>query len=437
MLRVVFTVAEFRTGPVHSELWAGVDNWFDCSSSCFLEICDIMISVDKKLEIKYSLHLIAAGAKIKMFGFGEKKFVGIDIGTSSVKIVELKIIENKPVLTNYALVSSSGPITGGKDANVAYFETFLPEQLKKMVKEAKLDGRDAYVSIPAFGGLITLIEFPSMEKEDLDQAIRFEAHKYIPVPLEDIVLSWDVVSKRSSDNLPITKRDASDGSGQSATADKNERTQVLLVAAQKSQVAKYEKLAKNSGFNLKSVEIESFALVRSLVGNDQGNFIIVDIGSRVCNIMLIEKGVIKVNRNIDAGGKDITKIIARSMNVDEDRADKMKLSGKNFFDIESNVNFPIIDLIVKEISRVVRAHYGNDAEAPVDGIILSGGTAGFSGIEDYFAKKLKIRTAIGNPFGRVEYDKRLEPRIGSISNQFAVSIGLALGGINDYLKDKK
>lgn len=371
-----------------------------------------------------------------MFGFGEKKFVGVDIGTSSIKVVELKIRGNKPMLTNYAWMNINDQMGGG-DPKGQYFESVLPAQLKRIIKEAKLEGRDAYFSMPAFGGLITLIDFPEMVKEDFDQAIRFEAHKYIPVPLEDIILSWEAVGKKTSDKKLAMRKDEVQGEIVRPGDHSGERMQVLLVAAQKSQVAKYEKLAKDSGFNLKSVEIESFSLVRSLVGNDQGNFVIVDIGARVCNIMLIEKGVIKINRNIDAGGKDVTKTISRSMNIDEDRAEKMKIAGKNFFDVESNISFPVIDMIVKEVSRVISVHYGEGSAASVDGVVLSGGTADFSGIEEYFSKKLSVRIIAGNPFGRVEYDKRLESRIRLVSNQFSVAIGLALGGANEYLKKKQ
>lgn len=371
-----------------------------------------------------------------MFGFGEKKFVGVDVGTSAIKIAELKIVSNKPTLTNYAWMRMDG-LTGGIEGSGAYLNDVLPTQLKRMIQKANLSGKNAYFSIPAFSGLITLIEFPEMEKEDLDQAIRFEAHKYIPVPLEDIVLSWDVVNKKDPSILSVKNNDP-DNPDAGDPERKDEKTQVLLVAAQKKQVSIYEKLAKDSGFKLKAVEIESFPLVRSLIGNDQGNFIIADIGSRVCNIMLVEKGIIKVNRNIDAGGRDVTRVIARAMNIDESRADALKISGKNFLDSESNMSFPVIDLIMKEILRVIKSHFGDESGASsVDGIILSGGMANFPGIQEYFSQKLGIRTISGNPFSRIGYDKKLEPVLESINNQFSVAIGLALGGVNDYLENKK
>lgn len=364
-----------------------------------------------------------------MFGFGKKIFIGIDIGTSSIKIVELTVKGNRPVLTNYAWVNIDDIVAKG-EMRPAYFDTILPEYIRRMLKESKMTGHDAYFSISSSGGLITLIEFPDMDVEELNQAIRFEAHKYIPVSLDDVVLSWDIVSKKNP-NKVIVKSEAITPANTKATDGKLE---VLLVAAPKNKIVKYEKLARDAKLQLKSIEIESFSLTRALVGNDQGNFIIVDIGSRVCNIILVEKGIIKANRNIDAGGKDISQIIAKSMNVSELKANALKASGENFLSSESNINFPVIDSIIAEISRVLKSFYKGDVKVAIDGIILSGGTAGLAGITEYFSEITGIKAVIGNPLGRIEYDKQIEPRIKEIGNQFSVAVGLALNGVDEYLK---
>ncbi|MFA5994665.1 MAG: pilus assembly protein PilM [Parcubacteria group bacterium] len=369
-----------------------------------------------------------------MFGFGEKQFIGIDVGTSSVKIVELKMSGNKPILVNYAWMPIDN-LLDDRGIKESYFEVALPEYLKRMIKEGHFSSREAIFSIPAFGGLITLIEFPNIEKSELDQAIRFEARKYIPMSLDDVILSWDVVKKDVSTRL-LNRKDA----GEEKKLEEKEkgvgenRLEVLLVAAPKNKVAKYEQLAIDAKLKLNAIEIESFSLVRSLIGNDQGNFVIVDIGSRICNIILVEKGVIKANRNMDAGGRDITKVIARSINVDNERAEKLKVSDNNFLSAESNVKFPVIDLIIGEVVRVIKAYYKDGDEAALDGIILSGGTARFSGLDEYFSKTLNIKTIIGNPLSRVDYDKRLQPQTAELGSYFSVAIGLALSGFDKYLK---
>ena len=100
-------------------------------------------------------------------GFGKKTFVGIDIGTSAIKIVELKMAGGKPVLSNYAWMSL-GKLSGVENDKLSDFDTLLPRYIKKMLKEAKIKGRDAYVSLPAFGGLITTINFPEMAEKDIE-----------------------------------------------------------------------------------------------------------------------------------------------------------------------------------------------------------------------------------------------------------------------------
>lgn len=348
--------------------------------------------------------------------FGKNKFLGIDIGTSAIKIAELRMNNNKPVLSNYAWMKY-GQSLADKNLKASSFDPLLLEYLKKIIREAKFESKNAYVSISSSGGLIMLVEFPAMSSSDLEQAIRFEAHKYIPTSLEDIVLSWDVVN---NEEVPA------DG----------KKMQVLLVAAPKSKVASYEKIISQAGLNLRTIEIESFSIVRSLIGNDPGNFIVVDIGARVCNIILVGKGIIRVNRNIDAGGKDMTRVISTSMGIDEERAEKMKVSGENFLADGKNTKFSALDSIVNEIRRVADAYCRSDKNVKIDEIILSGGTANMAGIEDYIGSQLKIKTMVGNPLGRIEYEKALESKLKETKARFSVAIGLALKGVEEFLVNK-
>lgn len=356
-----------------------------------------------------------------MFWFSKNTFLGIDIGNSSIKIVEIKAKNNKPVLSNYVR------------ADLGYTDKFRMDEeiwqkcIKKMLKEAGIKGTNAYVSIPSSGSLIVLFELPEMSKEDLDQAVRFEAHKYIPVSsLEDVIISWDAIDSGRSLLLRDNKNrlEGKNNSGKTV--------QIILVAASKNRVEKCEKVAKNVGLKMKSIEVENFAAVRSLIGNDQGNFVIVDLGAIVCNIMLVEKGVIKSSRNIDVGGKDVTKVISNSLQIDEQKAERMKLSGENFFNSDLGINFSFLEIVVGEIRKVLYNYYKTEETNHLNGIILSGGTAGLKGIENYFSEALKIRTFVGNPLSRIEYDHKLDPILNKDKTKLSVAIGLALRGFEEY-----
>lgn len=365
-----------------------------------------------------------------MFGFGKKYFLGIDIGTSSIKIVELGLDGNKPVLSNYGWVYLE-ELVKEKDS-LALWRRYI----SKIIQEGKFKSKDAFVSISSSGSLITLIEFPEMEKEDLNQAIRFEAHKYVPVPLEEVVLSWDVAESSKNNLKKSSDQVVMDNSEQ----EKNEvsrKIQVLLVAAPKNKVGKYEELIKDLDLKLKSIEIEGFSMTRALIGNDQGNFIILDMGARVCNIILVEKGMIKVNRNVSSGGLDITRTIAKSLNIEDSRADSLKMGGENFITGESKITFPSMEIVVNEIKRIIEAYYKNSEKKKIDGLILSGGTSGLKGIDEYFQNALGIKTMIGDPLSRIGYPRELEPKLNELKTRFSVSIGLALKGVEEYLKSKK
>jgi type IV pilus assembly protein PilM len=356
-----------------------------------------------------------------MFGFNKNIFLGIDIGNSSIKIVELKVQNNKPFLSNYAWMDLR--LAEGLRMD----EEVWTLSLKKIIQEEKIKGKKAYVAIPSAGSLIVLFELPEMAKEDLDQAVKFEAHKYVPVfSMEDVIISWEALES-SAQSLPAKSNVVSD---MDKKPDKT--TKILLVAASKNRVVKCEKVVKDVGLKLESIEVENFALTRSLVGNDQGNFVIVEIGSIVCSIILVEKGIIKASRNIDVGGEDVTKIISNSLQIDKQKAERMKLSGDDFFNSDLGINFSFLEVVIVEIKKVLYNYYKTEDVNHLNGIILSGGTAGLKGLDNYFSQLLKVKTFIGNPLSRVEYDHRLEPILSKEKTKFSVAIGLALRGFEKY-----
>ena len=369
-----------------------------------------------------------------MFDFfsSDDVVLGIDIGSASIKAVELRVVDGKPVLTNYAWMPIKEELLGKSDANPDMYYSALTACIKRIMKSASFSSKNAYVSIPAFGGLITIVDLPEMPENEIDKAIRFEAHKYIPTAIDELVVSWEVVGRKI-----VRKENVAAGSGEGEKM-ANNMLEVLLVVGSKERVLKYEKMFTDAQLKLMSVDIETFPLVRALVGNDDGTFILADIGAYDCNIALVEKKVIRASRNIDAGGNEITETIAKSMNIDFERAESLKVSERNFFSEDASMNFFTLDMIINEIGRIIESYRKKQGpDKNIDGIIVSGGTANMTGIANYFQSRLQIKTMIGNPFNRLSYDKKLETSLSRISNRFSVSIGLALKGIDGYLAQKK
>ena len=185
--------------------------------------------------------------------------------------------------------------------------------------------------------------------------------------------------------------------------------------------------------NVRAAELETFSIVRSLIGDDAGTYLIIDIGFRACNVILVEKGVIKISRNIDTGGNDITKSVAESFNVSWEKAEDMKKQQKDLINSkESGVVIYSLELIIDEIRRILESRKSeNSSSGKIDGIIISGGSANMKGLAGYISNTLGIRAVIGNPWKKIVFDEKLKSKIEKLGPSFSVAVGLALRGIEE------
>lgn len=360
-----------------------------------------------------------------MFTFKKPSFLGIDFGMSHIKAVECVIKNDKPYLTNYGEV-----LVDFSDLKDSASQSQTPEDkvtallallLRKMAPKSK----NAYVSMPGFSGLITLIELPKMSREELEKAVQFEAQRHIPSPLSEVVLSWDVVSKQViRDDTPIQKVQA---------VEMPSSVEVLLVAALHKEVEKYERYIAENSLKMEMLELETFSLVRSLASDDGKTFLIIDIGSRSTNLILVEDGFINVNRNVSAGGHEITTTLSEALNITWERADIMKAGDKDFLNNkESTIIFPSLELVINEARRIIAAYKEKHAGSSIDHVILSGGASKMKGLDAYLAKALDLQVSIGDPWEKISYDERLKDSVKGLGASYSVAIGLVLAGIESY-----
>lgn len=352
--------------------------------------------------------------------------MGIDFGTSSIKVVELSYENQKAKLENYGIVDLdlTSQFEKGNDNSVTSYEQRLNAALKGLIGRMKLpNGLQSYVSIPGFSGLITIIELPEMQSDELAKAIQFEAHKYIPSSLDEVAMSWEI----------IEHIDANKQLGQNLGKAGGKRIKVLLVAAPKKDIEHYDRLVSGVDLEVSAIELETFSIARSLVGDDAGNFFIIDIGSRATNMILLEKGVVMVNRNVDAGGSEITTTIADMMGISKQRSEAFKTGDKDLINsTESALIIPVLELIASESKRILNSYKEKNPNLRIDGIFLSGGSSKMKGLEQYFTKSLGMPVMIGNPWKKILYDEKAKPLIDVLGASFAVAIGLALRGLEEY-----
>ncbi len=352
--------------------------------------------------------------------FGKKKqyFLGIDFGTSLIKAVELVLEDGKPKLSNFGQVDlarlEKGELSEGNtydDEVVLYLRALLGSFHPKSTS--------AYIAMPAFIGLISLIELPEMNDDELKEAVKFEAHKYVPSPLEDVALSWEVAGTHE------------DEQGQ-------KRMEILLVAALKKEVERYQKYIADVNLQMEFLELETFSLARSIVGGEEGVFLLVDIGSRATNLILVENGIVKMSRNLDVGGKDVTRTLHEGLNVTLERAEALKKSTQDFLTTpESKMMFPSLDMISSEMTRILDSFHEKYPEGVCKGIILSGGTAQMTGLVTYYTQMFGLPVSIGDPWKRVVYDASVAPEVQKLGTSFSVALGLALSGIDALDETKK
>ena len=349
--------------------------------------------------------------------FGKKKGqLGVDVGTSSVKIVHLEPgrKENEFVLKNYGSITTLHYIRRS-EATVHAHSFKIPDVevgdlIGQVIKEmgGKAPTR-AVMSIPVHSSFITEVRLPAMQESEIGGALEYQAKSYIPVPLSEVELDWQVIENDASNKeVPI---------------------RVLLLAVPKGVIERYQGLAQTAGLDLASLEIETFSLGRSLLAGIPDSMIVLDIGSLNSSINVIRNGIIELNHNIDMAGLSLTRTIAKTLNVNFKRAESFKrehgleIDGGDMEVIKPL--YPILDKVVSEVNRVI-ASYELKHKTVIKGVMLTGGTTSMNGLLEYFKERLKVEVELGNPWTMVSYPDELRNATQELGSSFAAATGLAM-----------
>lgn len=383
----------------------------------------------------------------------KESYLGVDIGTASIKIVELSSLNGRPRLMTYGYADIVTDIVHSKsEENQAKIVTAL----KNLAARSRVGTNLAIAALPTFSVFNSIITLPAMSEKDLASAIKWEAKKYVPLPLEEMILDWKIIRENNGGIKapleplqPVKKKGLSFFSfkkaGSKETPDKPmagankpgvklENVRVLVTAAPKNLVSRYMNIFKQADLKLISLETEAFALSRSLIGADPGTVMIVDIGSITTDICIIEKGVPVLNRSIDLGGLSITKAIAQSLNISLERAEQFKRDFGVSLSVDNqpqgiNKNIAAsLSPIINEIKYVFDLYQGQAAR-PVEKIVLSGGSAFLPNLSVYFEDLFAKPTIIGNPWDKIIYDAGLKAVLDEVGSRMAVAIGLAMRDI--------
>jgi type IV pilus assembly protein PilM len=350
----------------------------------------------------------------------KQNYVGIDLGTSSLKLVELGNEGGRPRLLTYGFVEQPTDIV--KSDSQAALEQIVVT-LKSVFKKSRVSSRRVVSALPSFAVFNSILSLPAMPKKDLFSAVRWEAKKIVPMSIEEMVLDWRIL-RTDEGAEPSSPHPAVGGAGVGPKTMK-----VLITAAPKTLVKRYIDIFKLADLDIISLETESFALVRSLLGRDQSAVMVVDIGAVATEMSIILNGIPFLNRSIDVGGDTITKSIANGLTIDLDRAEQIKrdfglaaTSGSS--QIPRVIEF-VMTNIVNEI-RYILSLYQGQGEKPIEKIVLSGGSAFLPQLPAYLEQAVQLKTVIGDPWSNVIYPVELKPVLDEIGPRFSVAIGLAM-----------
>ena len=353
--------------------------------------------------------------------FIPKKSLGIDIGTASIKMVELSRWGERRKLENYGEISAQifyqKPFRTFEKSTLSLFSEDISRAIKAVMDEAKIKTRQVVFSIPDFSSFFTSFELPSMTKEELPEAVRYEARQHVPLPLAEVTLDWQVIEGGVSDQ-------------------KKEKLKILLVAVPNEVINQYRKIAEMTKLELLALEAEAFGLVRSLIGERKEIILLVDIGAQSTTCSIIEKRILKMSYSFDMSGNELTEVIAKGLGVDYKEAEALKekygISSPPSFETPASevreILLPLVDVILKEIEKISQNFYLTEGK-DVQKIIMAGASSFLPGLKEYFQSYFKKEIEIGNPFSNIFCPPILEQTLKEMSSAYAIAVGTALRGL--------
>lgn len=342
-------------------------------------------------------------------------YLGVDIGTTSIKVVEVKGGKNAPQVINYGVLESSGYLARANQAlqtsSLKIFESDVAELLKAIVRQMGTSTTDALASLPPFSVFTTLLDFPVMDAKEIEKAIVYQAKQYVPLPINEVALDWMKVGEYQDEKgFPHQK--------------------ILLISVPQEQIRKYKKMFAEAGLNLKALEIESLSLVRTF-GSDPTPTLIVDIGSRSTNIVFMENGNLTWNVQSDFASASLTQALASSLGVNPLRAEELKkergITGTGANYELSTIMVPFLDAIINEVKKAQFVYAeqfpgGKKSER----VVLSGGGANLLGIEKYFEKEFGVPVVKAAPFLKFECPPEIQPFIPELNPVMSIALGLGM-----------
>jgi len=342
-----------------------------------------------------------------------KLALGLDIGSSSVKLVHLK--EGKRGYQLLAWGEAPLPPEAVVD-NQLMNSGAIVDAIRELVAQQKVKVKDVAIGVRGHSVIIKRISMPFMSQEDLDESIQWEAEQYIPFDVKDVNIDTQILTPQA------------DAAGQ---------MDVLLVAAKKDMINDFTSVCAEAGLTVTVVDVDAFSVQNAFEANypqaPGQPVVLINVGAAVTNINIVSNGMATFTRDITVGGNAFTEEIQKQLNISAEEAEALKVGGQG----ESDAVVPqeverviqgVADQMGGEIQRSLDFHAATAPDSHVTRVYLSGGTARIPALFKVIEQRAGVPVEVMNPFKNIEVDNRkFDPAvIMNAAPAAAVAVGLAL-----------
>ena len=355
---------------------------------------------------------------ISMFS-RRKPLVGIDIGTHSIKLLQLKKAGKNYHLLNFGVM----PLKPESIVNGAIMDaSSVVESIRNLVLMEKIKTKEVATAISGQSVIVKKIRLPLVTEKELSEAIFWEAEQHIPFEISEVNIDFQIVPSEAD-----------------APVDNEGQMDVILVAARKEKMDDYTGLLIEAGLNPVVVDIDVFAIENEYeINNEQeaGVVALVDLGASAMNINILKDGITVFQRDIASGGNRYTTALQQEFSLSYDEAEALKMG--EFTDGRGPEQvLPLMIAVSEELSAEIQRSFeffcSTTSAETINKVILSGGCARITGLDRFFGRRLGIPVEVADPFRNIHYNGKIfDPEyLQEMAPVAAVGVGLALRSLGD------
>lgn len=336
------------------------------------------------------------------------RIVGLDIGSFSIKVASCT--KKGSGFRLDAIGIALNPL-GGRPGSDDSSQNRVAEAIKKILSDTKLTRSKVALALSESQVYTKVIEMPVLSDSELASAIHWEAEQYIPVPLDQVNIDFEVIS-RPQKGSP------------------DEKMQVFLVAAPKSLVQQTISFAGKCGVEVVSLETELLAVSRAVISemDSTAPVLLVHLGASSTDLAVVRGGMLVFSHSIESGGTALTRTLASDLGLEFAQAEEYKRSyGLDVTQLEGKVReilLPLVDRSLSDMKKAISYFNSSHQEEPIKRVVLSGGSALLPELVSYMAESLGIEVVLGNAFSRVEPAEHTPLPNDTVS--FATAVGLSM-----------